>query len=391
MTQDKRLLLLGGGELGYECAVEALHLGIEVIVVDRYAGAPAMTLATRSYQRDMLDYSQLRDILLLERPTWVMPEIEAVDITVLREFENKGVGILPSLRALELCLNREVMRDWASCRLHLPTSNYQIVEDLSACHDAVRALGMPCVFKPMLSSSGKGQSVVECVEDIEPALVRAQTLGYRHSKRVMLESWVAFDYEITLLTVRHRRGIYFFEPIGHSQINGNYNESWQPHVLLTPVLSRAQDMARAVVDDLGGYGVFGVEFFVRGDDVIFNEVAPRPHDTGLVTLISQNYSQFSLHLRAAMGLPMPDVTHYGPSASAALNVNGYGHSPAFRGVSQALAEPDTDLKLYAKPEVMGVRRLGVALARAGSVHAARAKARKVAQQVHVDLRPFDYV
>jgi phosphoribosylglycinamide formyltransferase 2 len=380
-----RLMLLGSGELGKEVAIEAQRLGVEVVAVDRYPHAPAMQVAHRSYVIDMLDGQALRQLIAAERPHYVVPEIEAIHTQTLVELEAEGQVVIPTARAARLTMDREGIRRLAAEELGLPTSPYRFVDDIDGYRAAVAALGLPCVVKPVMSSSGKGQSIVRRPEEIDRAWQYAQSGGRAGAGRVIVEGFVPFDYEITLLTVRHRGGITFCEPIGHYQEDGDYRESWQPHPMDPAALEAAQDIARRVVDALGGYGLFGVELFVAGSTVLFSEVSPRPHDTGLVTLISQDLSEFALHVRAILGLPVPLIRQLGPSASYALLGEGNGRAPRFHGVAEALAEPDTGLRLFGKPEVAGRRRLGVALARAETNLAAKEKARRVAQRIRIEL------
>ncbi len=381
-----RLLLLGSGELGKEVAIEAQRLGVEVIAADRYAHAPAMQVAHRAHVLDMLDPVALRALIAAERPTLVVPEIEAIHTPTLVELEAEGLVVIPTARAARLTMDREGIRRLAAETLGLPTSPYRFVDDHAAYREAVAALGMPCVVKPVMSSSGKGQSVVRTAADADAAWDYAQTGGRAGRGRVIVEGFIDFDYEITLLTVRHRGGTAFCTPIGHLQVDGDYRESWQPQPMPDRARERSEAIARAVTDALGGFGLFGVELFVRGDEVWFSEVSPRPHDTGLVTLISQDLSEFALHARAILGLPVPAIRQRGPSASVALLGEGHGRDIRFHGVAEALAEPDTELRLFGKPEVAGKRRLGVALARDASIEDARAKARRVAAAIRIEVR-----
>jgi phosphoribosylglycinamide formyltransferase 2 len=381
-----RLLLLGSGELGKEVAIEAQRLGVEVIAADRYANAPAMQVAHRAHVLDMLDPVALRALIASEKPTLVVPEIEAIHTPTLVELEAEGLHVVPTARAARLTMDREGIRRLAAETLGLPTSPYRFVDDHASYREAVAALGMPCVVKPVMSSSGKGQSVVRSAADIDAAWDYAQTGGRAGRGRVIVEGFIDFDYEITLLTVRHRDGTSFCAPIGHLQIDGDYRESWQPQPMSEAARERACAIARAVTDALGGHGLFGVELFVRGDEVWFSEVSPRPHDTGLVTLISQELSEFALHARAILGLPVPVIRQLGPSASVALLGEGHGRDLRYHGVAAALTEADTDLRLFGKPEIAGKRRLGVALARADSIDAAREKARRVAAAIRIEVR-----
>lgn len=384
-TGALRLMLLGSGELGKEVAIEAQRLAVEVIAVDRYANAPAMQVAHRSHVINMLDADELRRVIALEQPDLVVPEIEAIHTPTLIELEKAGLRVVPTARATWLTMDREGIRRLAAETLDLPTSPYRFCDSEADYRAAVAALGLPCVIKPVMSSSGKGQSVIRSEADIGPAWDYAQSGGRAGAGRVIVEGFVAFDYEITLLTVRHRDGTSFCAPIGHLQIDGDYRESWQPQPMSELALQRAQDIAAKITADLGGYGVFGVELFVRGDEVIFSEVSPRPHDTGLVTLIAQELSQFALHVRAILGLPIPNIRQLGASASCAVLVDGDGAAPTYHGVAAALTEPDTMLRLFGKPEVRGRRRMAVTLARAEHIESARAKARAAAAHISVEL------
>ena len=380
-----RVLLLGSGELGKEVAIELQRFGVEVIAADRYDNAPAMQVAHRSYTLNMLDPAALRDLIAHEQPHLVVPEIEAIHTQTLVELErDHGVHVIPTARAARLTMDREGIRELAATTLGLPTSPYRFVDTQEEYREAIDAIGMPCVVKPVMSSSGKGQSMVRGEADIDKAWAYAQSGGRAGQGRVIVEGFVDFDYEITLLTVRHRDGTSFCEPIGHLQADGDYRESWQPQPMSAKALANAQHIAKILSDDLGGHGVFGMEFFVKGDDVWFSEVSPRPHDTGLVTLVSQEFSEFALHARAILGLPIPRILQYGPSASCAVLAHGHG-VPAFANVDTALAEADTALRLFGKPRVEGHRRVAVTLARADSIEAARAKARASAAALTVTL------
>jgi phosphoribosylglycinamide formyltransferase 2 len=374
-----RLLLLGAGELGKEVAIEAQRLGVEVVAADRYRDAPAMQVAHRSHVLDMLDPAALRELVLRERPTLIVPEIEAIATAALLELEREGWRVIPTARAARLTMDREGIRRLAAEQLGLATSPYRFADALDDYRAAVSAIGFPCVVKPVMSSSGKGQSVVRDAGGVLPAWEYAQSGGRAGAGRVIVEGFVRFDYEITLLTVRHAGGTSFCAPIGHLQVDGDYRESWQPQPMTDRALARAQQIARAVTDELGGAGIFGVELFVQGDDVWFSEVSPRPHDTGLVTLASQDLSEFALHARAILGLPIPVIRQLGPSASCAVLLEGESRDIRFHGVEQALAEPDTQLRLFGKPEVRGKRRMGVTLARGTTLEEARDKARRAAE------------
>jgi phosphoribosylglycinamide formyltransferase 2 len=376
-----RLLLLGAGELGKEVAIEAQRLGVEVVAADRYANAPAMQVAHRSHVLNMLDAAALRELVLRERPTLIVPEIEAIATTTLLALEAEGFRVIPTARAARLTMDREGIRRVAAEELGLATSPYRFADTLEEYRAAVAAIGLPCVVKPVMSSSGKGQSVVRSPGDVERAWKYAQAGGRAGAGRVIVEGFIGFDYEITLLTVRHAGGTSFCAPIGHLQVDGDYRESWQPQPMSDVALAEAQRIAGAVTDDLGGAGIFGVELFVRGDAVWFSEVSPRPHDTGLVTLVSQDLSEFALHARAILGLPVPSIRQAGPSASCAILLEGESNDVRFHGVEQALAEPDTQLRLFGKPEVRGRRRMGVTLALGATLGQARDKARRAAAAI----------
>jgi phosphoribosylglycinamide formyltransferase 2 len=385
-----RVLLLGAGELGKEVALELQRLGVEVVAVDRYPDAPAMQVAHRAHVVDMLDPAALRAVLDAERPDVVVPEIEAIATQVLADVEATGVRVVPTARATVLTMDREGIRRLAAEELGLPTSAYRFVDDLAALHAAVAEVGLPCVVKPVMSSSGKGQSVVRTADDLEAAWASAQsggraTAGDGAAVRVIVEGFVRFDSEITLLTARHAGGTTFCDPIGHVQVDGDYRESWQPAPLAPATLAEARRVATTVTDALGGWGVFGVELFVVGDQVLFSEVSPRPHDTGLVTLVSQDLSEFALHARAVLGLPAGEVLPLGPAASCAVLAEGTG-VPRFTGVDAALAVPTTQVRLFGKPSVAGHRRVAVTLARGADVDQARSRARAAAGALGVELR-----
>jgi len=383
--QATRVMLLGSGELGKEVAIELLRLGCEVIAVDRYANAPAMQVAHRSHVVNMLDGAALRGLVERERPQLIVPEIEAIATDELVALEAEGWHVVPSARAAQLTMNREGIRRLAAERLGLTTSPYSFAETREEYAAAVADVGLPCVVKRIMSSSGKGQSTVRTPDDVQAAWDYAQSGGRSGGGKLIVEGFIDFDYEITLLTVRHRDGTSFCEPIGHRQEKGDYRESWQPQAMSAPALAEAQRIAAAVTGALGGHGLFGVELFVKGDTVIFSEVSPRPHDTGLVTLISQNLSEFALHARAILGLPIPVIRQWGPSASAVLLVAGDSSDMRYGNLAEALREPDTDLRLFGKPEVRGERRLGVGLARADSIEAAVQKALQVTAAIEVSL------
>ncbi|KAF1702465.1 formate-dependent phosphoribosylglycinamide formyltransferase [Pseudoxanthomonas suwonensis] len=381
-----RVLLLGSGELGKEVAIELQRLGAEVIAADRYADAPAMQVAHRNHVLDMLDTFALRELIAQEKPDLVVPEIEAIHTETLVQLEAEGLKVIPTARAARLTMDREGIRRLAAETLGLPTSPYRFVDTLEEYREAIAAVGLPCVVKPVMSSSGKGQSTVRDASQVEAAWEYAQTGGRAGAGRCIVEGFIDFDYEITLLAVRHAGGTDFCEPIGHLQRDGDYRESWQPQPMSPRALERAREIARAITDDLGGWGVFGVELFVKGDEVWFSEVSPRPHDTGLVTLVSQELSEFALHARAILGLPVPVIRQNGPSASCALLASGHG-VPVFSGIDAALAAPDTALRLFGKPKGEGQRRVGVTLARGADIGQARAMARDAAAAIGIELLP----
>ena len=376
-----RLLLLGSGELGKEVAIEAQRLGLEVIAVDRYANAPAMQVAHRSHVISMLDPIALRATIEKERPHFIVPEIEAIATAELAALEAEGFTVIPTARAARLTMDREGIRRLAAETLGLATSPFRFAGTPDEYRAAIAAIGMPCIVKPVMSSSGKGQSTVRNTTEIQKAWDHAQGGGRAGAGRVIVEGFIDFDYEITQLTVRHAGGLAFCEPIGHLQIDGDYRESWQPHAMSPKALAECRRIAAAVTGELGGRGIFGVELFVKGNQVWFSEVSPRPHDTGLVTLISQDLSQFALHVRAILGLPIPNITQHGPSASCALLIAGDSANMQFHNVEAALAEPDTALRLFGKPEVRGKRRMGVTLARGATLDEARARARRSAAAI----------
>lgn len=381
-----KVLLCGSGELGKEVALELQRYGVEVIAVDAYADAPAMQVADRSHVISMLDGDALRAVIEAENPDFVVPEVEAIATDTLAAIERDGIAtIIPTARATQLTMNREGIRRLAAEELGLLTSPYQFADTLEDFTAAIHAIGMPCVIKPIMSSSGKGQSVVKTEADIEASWNYAQEGGRAGKGKVIVEGFVDFDYEITLLTVRHVDGTSFCAPIGHIQVDGDYRESWQPQAMSEAALNSAQQMAEAVTSSLGGYGLFGVELFVKNDTVIFSEVSPRPHDTGMVTMISQDLTQFALHARAILGLPIPSIRQFGPSASSVILVEGKSEQVSFGNLQQALSEPDTQLRLFGKPEVNGKRRMGVALARAETIDAARTKACSASSAVEVQL------
>jgi phosphoribosylglycinamide formyltransferase 2 len=380
-----KVLLLGSGELGKEVAIELQRFAVEVIAVDRYADAPAMQVAHRSHVIDMLDGAALRALIEEEKPDLVVPEIEAIHTPTLVELEKEGLKVIPTARAAWLTMNREGIRRLAAEELGLPTSPYRFCENEADYRDAVAAIGFPFVIKPVMSSSGKGQSIVRDASGVQHAWDYAQSGGRAGKGKVIVEGFIPFDYEITLLTVRHKAGTSFCAPIGHRQEDGDYRESWQPQPMSPVALAEAERQAEAITGALGGWGVFGVEFFVKGDSVIFSEVSPRPHDTGLVTLISQDLSEFALHARAILGLPIPVIRQSGASASCAVLVEGEGRAPRYHGIADALAEMDTQLRIFGKPEVKGRRRMAVTLARDTDIEAAKAKAIRAAKAIRTEL------
>ncbi|AUJ35427.1 formate-dependent phosphoribosylglycinamide formyltransferase [Vibrio vulnificus] len=378
-----RVLLLGSGELGKEVAIECQRLGLEVIACDRYPDAPAMQVAHRSYVFDMLDASELEKVIAAEQPAFVVPEIEAIATDKLVELEEQGLNVVPSAKATKLTMNREGIRRLAAEELGLTTSPYRFADNYQQFVEAVEAVSIPCVVKPVMSSSGKGQSVIKSPADIEKAWQYAQEGGRTGAGRVIVEGFIDFDYEITLLTVRAIDGVHFCAPIGHRQEDGDYRESWQPQQMSENAIKAAEYTAEQVVNALGGYGIFGVELFVKGDKVIFNEVSPRPHDTGLVTLISQEMSEFALHVRAFTGMPVNKIVQYGPSASAVILGNGQSENLRFDGMSDALEQPQTQLRLFGKPDINGRRRLGVVLTRRSSTEKAVDAAIESAKKIKI--------
>lgn len=383
-----RVLLCGAGELGKEVAIELQRFGVEVIAADRYANAPAMQVADRSHVIDMLDGEALRKIIELEKPHMVVPEIEAIATDTLAELEQEGVKIIPTARATQLTMNREGIRRLAAEQLNIPTSPYEFADKIEDFSAAVERIGMPCVVKPIMSSSGKGQSVIKTAADIEKAWNYAQEGGRAGKGRVIVEGFVDFDYEITLLTVRHTNGISFCEPIGHHQEDGDYRQSWQPATMTAAALNLSKEIAEKVTNDLcgdSGRGLFGVELFIKGDQVYFSEVSPRPHDTGLVTLLSQDLSEFALHARAILDLPIPNIHQHGPSASSVILPTGTSTKTSFSNLAEALADTDTQIKLFGKPDIDGRRRMGVAIARADSIEEAIDKANSAANKVIVSF------
>ena len=380
-----KVVLCGSGELGKEFVIELQRYGVEVIALDKYANAPAMQVADRSYVVSMLDGQALREIIEREKPNYIVPEIEAIATQTLLELEKEGYNVIPTAKATWLTMNREGIRRLAAEELGLPTSPYRFAATEEEFREAVKVIGMPCVVKPIMSASGHGQSVVRSEADIDPAWHYAQEGGRAGAGKVIVEGFVNFDYEITQLTVRHIGGTSFLEPVGHVQKDGDYRESWQPQAMSPAAKAKAQDIARRITDALGGRGIFGVELFVKGDDVIFSEVSPRPHDTGMVTMITQDLSQFALHARAVLGLPIPNIRFLGPGASRAVVVEGDSTQLAFSNLDKVLEQPDTQLRLFGKPEVHGHRRMAVLLARAESVSEAREKTGRMMENLKVSL------
>lgn len=380
-----KVLLCGAGELAKEVVIELQRFGCEVIAVDRYPNAPAMQVAHRCYVINMLDGNALRQIIEKEQPDYIVPEIEAIATDTLIEIEQEGFTVIPTARAAKLTMNREGIRRLAAEELKLATSPYRFASTESEYIDAVKTLGFPCLVKPVMSSSGKGQSLLRSEADIAPSWKYAQEGGRAGGGKVIIEGFIDFDYEITLLTVRHINGVSFCEPIGHRQEKGDYRESWQPQQMSAQALANAKDIATKVTEALGGRGLFGVELFVKGDQVWFSEVSPRPHDTGMVTLISQNLSEFALHARAVLGLPIPYIEQYGASASAVVLVEGDSKKVSFDNLNEVLSQPKTDLRLFGKPEVNGTRRMAVALAKANSIDEAITKAISMTKQIKIEL------
>jgi phosphoribosylglycinamide formyltransferase 2 len=380
-----RVLFCGGGELGKEVVIELQRLGVEVIVVDRYENAPAMQVAHRSHAISMLDGDALRKIIESEKPDYIVPEIEAIATDTLVELESEGYTVIPTARAAQLTMNREGIRRLAAEELGIRTSPYRFASSRDEFDQALRDIGIPCVVKPIMSSSGKGQSTIKRESDIDKAWNYAQEGGRTGAGKVIVEGFVDFDYEITQLTVRHAGGTSFCKPIGHIQVDGDYRQSWQPQKMSDTALEQARNIAEKITGALGGRGIFGVELFIKDDDVIFSEVSPRPHDTGMVTMISQDLSQFALHARAILGLPIPNIYFHGPAASSVILANGNSDQPVFENLEQALAQPDTQLRLFGKPEVRGQRRMGVVLARGDNIEEARNKAITASGTIRIKL------
>ncbi len=383
----RKALLLGSGELGKEVALELQRYGVEVVACDKYANAPAMQVAHRSHVFNMLDEAELRRIIELEKPDHIIPEVEAIATSVLKELEADGFNVTPTATAAWLTMNREGIRRLADEELGIRTSDYRFASDYDEFKTAVEAVGIPCVVKPIMSSSGHGQCTVKNPEEIDHAWQTAQEGGRAGAGRVIVEGFVDFDYEITLLTVRSCSGTTFCEPVGHIQIDGDYRYSWQPQPMSATAIEKARDIARKVTDALGGYGIFGVELFIKGDDVIFSEVSPRPHDTGMVTMISQDLSEFALHARALLGLPVPEIRFFGPSASRAVVVEGDTDKIEMDSLERVLEEPGTQMRIFGKPEIKGHRRMGVILATADTREEARAKADRAYDKLKVNVLP----
>lgn len=383
----RKALLLGSGELGKEVALELQRYNVEVVACDRYAGAPAMQVAHRNHVFNMLDGEELRRVIEQEKPDHIIPEVEAIATPVLVELEKEGHHVTPTARAAWLTMNREGIRRLAAEELGLLTSPYRFASTREEFEEAVNAIGIPCVVKPVMSSSGHGQSTVKTASDIEKAWTIAQEGGRAGAGRVIVEGFVDFDYEITLLTVRSVSGTTYCQPIGHVQVNGDYRYSWQPQAMSATALESAKEIAKKITDALGGYGIFGVELFVKGDTVIFSEVSPRPHDTGMVTMISQDMSEFALHARALLGLPVPAIKFYGPSASRAIVVEGDTDKVLFRNLEKALEEPGVQIRIFGKPEIKGHRRMGVILATADTVEEAIAKSERAYEKLNVEVLP----
>ena len=381
----QKALLLGSGELGKEVAIELQRYGVEVVACDKYAGAPAMQVAHRCYVFNMLDGDELKRIVKHEKPDFIIPEVEAIATPVLVEFEKEGFNVIPTANAAFLTMNREGIRRLAAEKLGIKTSDYRFASDKNEFISAVKELGIPCVVKPVMSSSGHGQSVIKTPEDIDSAWIEAQEGGRAGAGKVIVEGFVNFDYEITLLTVRGVSGTVFCEPIGHIQKDGDYRESWQPQPMTDSALEQAQIIAKSVTDALGGYGIFGVELFVKGDDVIFSEVSPRPHDTGMVTMISQDLSEFALHTRALLKLPVPSIEFFGPSASRAIVVEGNTDKIEMDCLEKVLEEPGVQIRIFGKPEVRGHRRMGVILAKDTTLENARAKAERAYNKLKINI------
>lgn len=381
----KKAVLCGSGELGKEVTIELQRYGVQVVAVDKYGNAPAMQVANKFYIASMLDGAALREIILKEKPDYIIPEVEAIATKELIELENEGFNVIPNANAAYLTMNREGIRRLVAEELGIKTSNYKFASNYDEFVAAVHEIGMPCVIKPIMSSSGHGQSVIKTSDDIDNSWKISQEGGRAGAGRIIIESFVDFDFEITQLTVRHIGGTTFLEPIGHRQENGDYQESWQPQPMSKIALEKSREIAAKVTEALGGRGIFGVELFIKGDDVIFSEVSPRPHDTGMVTMISQDLSQFALHVRAILGLPIPEFKIHAPSASKAIVVDGNTDKVTFGALEEVLSEPDTQMRIFGKPEVIGHRRMGVLLARDTSVEAALEKVKRMAEKLVIKI------
>lgn len=382
----KKVLLLGSGELGKEVTIELQRYGVEVVACDKYASAPAMQVANRCHVFNMLDGAEIRRVVELERPDHIIPEVEAIATATLVELEKEGYNVTPTANATLLTMNREGIRRLAAEELGLPTSAYRFASTKEEFDAAVKEIGLPCVVKPVMSSSGHGQSTIKTADQIDAAWKEAREGGRADAGRVIVEGFVDFDYEITLLTVRSVSGTEYCEPVGHVQVNGDYRYSWQPQPMSAVAIEKARDIAKKVTDALGGYGLFGVEMFIKGDEVIFSEVSPRPHDTGMVTMISQDLSEFALHARAVLGLPIPEIRFFGPSASAAVVVEGDSKEVVMGNLENVLAEPGTQMRIFGKPEVKGHRRMAVILATDSDVDSARAKAERALSKLNVEVK-----
>ena len=380
-----KVLLCGSGELGKEVTIAMMRLGVEVVAIDRYPNAPAMHVAHRSYVVDMLNAAELRRIAELEKPDYIVPEVEAIATSELLKLEEEGFNVIPTARATWLTMNREGIRRLAAEELKLPTSPYRFASNYEEFQAAVKDIGLPCVVKPVMSSSGHGQSTIRTAEEIESAWNESQSGGRAGAGRVIVEGFVNFDFEITLLTVRHANGTSFLEPVGHHQVDGDYQESWQPQPMSPVARKKAEEIAGKITAALGGRGIFGVELFICGDEVIFSEVSPRPHDTGMVTMISQDLSEFDLHARAILGLPIPNIAFHGPSASKAIKVYGDSNAVSFGNLEEVLAEENTDMRIFGKGELKGKRRLGVLLARGATVEEALAKVERMHSKLKIEL------
>ncbi len=383
----KKALLCGAGELGKEVAIELQRYGVEVVALDKYPNAPAMQVAHRSYVLPMTDGERLRQVIEAEKPDYIIPEIEAIATPTLVDLEKEGYNVIPTARAALLTMNRQGIRTLAAEQLGLPTSPYRFAATREEFEEALRQIGVPCVVKPIMSSSGHGQSVVRSMDEADKAWKYAQEGGRAGGGSVIVEGFVKFDYEITLLTVRHSGGTSFLEPIGHHQVDGDYRESWQPQAMSEKALKASEEIAGKITEALGGWGIFGVEMFIRGDEVIFSEVSPRPHDTGMVTMISQDLSEFALHARAVLGLPVPGIRFHAPSASKAIVVEGDSDKVEFDNLEEVLSEPDVQIRIFGKAEVNGHRRLGVILACADTVEEALAKAERAYAKLKINVLP----